>query len=66
MIVLNVQTSLPVEAFSPSRIPPVGTVRRELADETVAPAACRLFSGSPFGYSHEPTGLAVDQAGIRA
>jgi hypothetical protein len=28
-----------------------------LADEMVAPAASRVFSGSPFGYSREPAGM---------
>src|SRR5215469_2940607 len=32
-----------------------------LADEIVAPAASRVFSGSPFGYGHEPAGLAASE-----
>jgi hypothetical protein len=30
-----------------------------LADVIVAPAASRVFSGSPFGYGHEPAGSAA-------
>jgi hypothetical protein len=30
-----------------------------LADEIVEPAASRVFRGSPFGYGHEPEGLAA-------
>jgi len=30
-----------------------------LADEMEAPAASRVLSRSPFGYSHEPAGLAA-------
>jgi hypothetical protein len=30
-----------------------------LADEIVEPGASRVFSASPFGYGHEPAGLAA-------